>query len=216
MVLPLPLSAVMLPPDERLPRLEAVLEEEARSIRAARMRVGVASMLVGGTLVPLGVWSARFGDDDRERLLGTTIAIGGASVALIGLGTALMPSAIEKIHSDVVRRRQANESPAPIVAEAERRWRELAREEDSFRALSWVTVGGGVLLMNLGTYMTLRFNNAGGALFAALGGVYVLLGSYVTARPGHYRRGLRIYERALGVAVAPVRGGAMAGISVTF
>lgn len=96
-------------------------------MRTMRMRVGITSMLAGGALVPLGIWSARFGDDAGDRLIGTTVAIGGASIALIGLGTTLIPSTLEKIHADVVRRRRhSNDSPAAILADAERRWRELA------------------------------------------------------------------------------------------
>lgn len=199
---------------DRLPRLEAVIEDEARDLRTMRRRFGAASLIASGALVPLGIWSAR--NIEGAGVLGTAMAIGAGAIGAIGLGTMLIPSALEDVQEEVARRRRAGEPASEIVRYAERRWRELAAREDSARGLSWVTYGGGASLIALGSYLAVAFENRGGVVFAAIGGLYMLWGAYNTSVPGHYRRGLRIYERATGVALAPIPGGAIGGLSFVF
>ncbi len=199
---------------DRLPRLEAVIEDEARDLRTMRRSFGAASLIVSGALVPLGIWSAK--NIEGGGVLGTTMAIGAGAIGVIGLGAMLIPTALEDVHAEVARRRRIGVPASEIVRYAERRWRELAAREESARGLSWVTYGGGAVLIALGSYLAVAFENRGGVVFAAIGGVYMLWGAYNTSVPGHYRRGLRIYERAMGVAVGPIPGGAIGGLSFAF
>lgn len=210
-----------------LARLRSTLAWFEGNHRSMRLSMGITGIVAGAAAMVTG---GLLLDRDRrnDAVYGMAIGAGGLGVIVGSSINLAMGDMLQPVRDSLEASERAGLSPADRLAAAEAEWARRADRSRRFRRV------GGPILLGLGGLMlaggmALLISRAGGSETLAYatgtmgitgGALTAVAGAGILFAPDPLEQSWEVYRRARGIgvdlALAPVPGGAMAGVSGTF
>jgi len=190
------------------------------AIGISGIAAGAAGVVVGGLLLDKG--------RRNDITYGLAIGAGGLGMLIGSAVTLAMSDFLQPVRDALTSSAQRGASPGRSLAVAEAEWGRRAERSRRFRRIGGpIIIGLGVALMAGGTALLLTresgsstLNHATGTLALLSGALSATSGAGILFAPDPLEQSWEVYRRTRGIgvdlALAPVPGGAMAGVSGTF
>ncbi len=210
-----------------LARLRSTLVWFEGNHQSMRLAMGISGIVAGAAGVVTG---GLLLDQGRRNdvIYGLGIAGGGLGMILGAALTLVFNDALQPVRDSLTASAASGFTPGQTLAAAEAEWARRAERNRRFRRIGGpISIGLGVALMAGGTALLFTnergsstLNHATGTFALVTGAFSVMSGAGIIFSPDPLEQSWEVYRRTRGVgvdlALAPVAGGAMVGVSGTF
>lgn len=213
--------------ERALARLRGTLAWFEGNHHSMRLAMGISGIAAGAASIVVG--SLLIDRDKRNDFLyGLAIGSGGLGMIIGSAVTLAFNDFLQPVRDSLAASAQRGFTPDHSLGLAEAEWGRRAERSRRFRRIGGpIIIGLGVALMAGGTALLFTresgsstLNHATGTIVLLSGALSATSGAGILFAPDPLEQSWEVYRRTRGIgvdlALAPVPGGAMAGVSGTF